>query len=827
VIPPARLLSPDEAALWHEQGVDTPSTHLLSQAAVRQAGGTTELKLAILLMQFPDFPADPAHTPQYYEDLFFSHGVRPGGSVAEFLEASSHGRLHLTGEVRGWFTTPENHNWYTNSLGGLGYYPLNSQRLVEDALWAADPTLNFAHFDTEGPDGVPDSGDDDELIDGLVVIHAGAGREGGSTPNDFVSVYWWTQQRVPVDGVFGRFFILTPEAGEIGIHLHELGHLLGLPDLYDRDGGSYGLGAWSLMSGGWNLQQGAAPADFDAWSKSVLGFTDVVNLTTDRKALSIAPEQTSGTVYRLWRAGATSTEYFLLENRPQSGLDHALPGGGIHIYHVDEDVHSNNVPTHYKVALEQADGLFQLENRFNDPSFGDEGDPFREGDSFNRYSDPSSMGYDGVDSYVTVYNIIGPEPDGTMTADLLVEPGAVVEIPDVSLVELEGNGDGLLTEGETAGIVPHIQVARTTARNMVLRAESLDPLGELQASEESLGDVLPGALAEPGAPFPLRIGGPLPSDPYGLPVRLTLSWDDAPPRTLPIEVGLGTRLGLTESFEGLQNGWTHAAIRPTAIDQWKYGPLYGQYNSAGYKCGEYEYGFLKGIDAALVSPPVLLPPSAMLEFDQQVDIINPDTTLVQAAGRVEVSVNGGDWQVAEPVGGYPTYFGGTHPEWIGQPVFSGRLEGGRFHHVQVPLGQYTGLIRVRFRFHSEVKVQGGQSWHIDNVSIVSAVTPVRMLSATARVEGDDVRLSWELGDPLPARLRWRRGGTRENGIPVGEGWLAADTRSLVDPGAARELPARYWLDAQDREGNIESWGPLTAAAVPVPLTWSVRQNPAR
>jgi hypothetical protein len=217
----------------------------------------------------------------------------------------------------------------------------------------------------------------------------------------------------------------------------------------------------------------------------------------------------------------------------------------------------------------------------------------------------------------------------------------------------------------------------------------------------------------------------------------------------------------------------------------------------------------------------------VLEFDQQVDIFNPDTSLVLAAGRVEVSVNGGDWQVVAPVGGYPTFFGGTHPEWLGQPVFSGRLEGANFHRVRIPLHEYTGLIRIRFRFHSEVAVLLGPSWHIDNVSITSATTPVLVQGAAARVEGSDVRISWELGDPLPSRLQWRRGPRFEDALPVGEGWLPTSARSLLDRGGTALLPARYWLEVQDRSGNLDSWGPLVVEAPRTPLRWRVRQNPAR
>jgi hypothetical protein len=155
----------------------------------------------------------------------------------------------LDGVVRGWFTASQERNDYTLGRGGLGYYPLNSQRLAEEAFYLADPTVNFARFDNEGRDGVPDSGDDDEIVDGIVIIHAGRGREGGGgTSDDFISVHWWTPEPFPTDGVFGRFFTLNPEEGTSGSS-STTGSSPRAPGSLRYRRGTFGLGRWSMMSG--------------------------------------------------------------------------------------------------------------------------------------------------------------------------------------------------------------------------------------------------------------------------------------------------------------------------------------------------------------------------------------------------------------------------------------------------------------------------------------------------------------------------------------------------------------------------------------------------
>ena len=48
---------------------------------------------------------------------------------------------------------------------------------------------------------------------------------------------------------------ITTDPSPMGLYAHEFGHILGLPDLYDRDdtnGDSEGIGEWCLMaSGNW------------------------------------------------------------------------------------------------------------------------------------------------------------------------------------------------------------------------------------------------------------------------------------------------------------------------------------------------------------------------------------------------------------------------------------------------------------------------------------------------------------------------------------------------------------------------------------------------
>ncbi len=222
----------------------------------------------------------------------------------------------------------------------------------------------------------------------------------------------------------------------MGVFAHEYGHALGLPDLYDTDNSSAGIGDWSLMAGGsWNgvITSGDRPAHLDAWSKFFLGWVTPAPVSGVLTGESILQAATNADVYQLLNGTPTSGEYFLVENRQLAGFDKGLPGDGLLIWHIDGDrisdamitntVNNNEcypggpscVSGHFGVALAQADDQWDLERGTNR---GDSGDPYASpgSTSFTDSTSPNSSLYSGVPSDV---NITGISASGAvMTADL-------------------------------------------------------------------------------------------------------------------------------------------------------------------------------------------------------------------------------------------------------------------------------------------------------------------------------------------------------------------------------------------------------------------------
>ena len=144
----------------------------------------------------------------------------------------------------------------------------------------------------------------------------------------------------------------------IGVSSHELGHVLGLRDLYSLIADGIGIGPCSLMaSGSWgtdtsgDTMQGNTPTHLDAWSKAQLGFITPVTITSKEywrnNVNSIAGNYN---ILQITNAAVDPAQYFMVENRQPIGFDRGLygfksigyyvAGSGIMIYHVDERVYS-------------------------------------------------------------------------------------------------------------------------------------------------------------------------------------------------------------------------------------------------------------------------------------------------------------------------------------------------------------------------------------------------------------------------------------------------------------------------------------------------------
>ncbi|HEX9106227.1 MAG TPA: M6 family metalloprotease domain-containing protein [Longimicrobiales bacterium] len=270
-------------------------------------------------------------------------------SYASYFDEVSSGLLHVTGNVTSWIRLAHPAGYYLpKEQYGWGRFG-RVKEVREEALRQVEASVDLGQFDNDGPDGVPNSGDDDGYADFVIFVYAvpcGAGtdtRSGAIWPHRGAMKPFQTHTPSKSGG-FEKVadYLILPAVDprscgplQVGVLAHETGHALGLPDLYDYAGTSQGIGAWGLMGTG-SHSAPWSPAHLSAWSKEQLGWVKEVWLRHDTTGLAFPAVETSHTVFRYDLPG-TDGEYLLLENRQQIGSDKALPGEGLLAWHVDPE----------------------------------------------------------------------------------------------------------------------------------------------------------------------------------------------------------------------------------------------------------------------------------------------------------------------------------------------------------------------------------------------------------------------------------------------------------------------------------------------------------
>jgi M6 family metalloprotease-like protein len=373
-----------------------------------------------------------------YDALFFSPAPfgRPY-SLRTFYEQVSNGNISIDGRIFDWVTADSTDAYYEDGCNGIGVLAPCPPRAVSrfgsllvrvlDVL-SQGPigSVIWSEFDNDGPDGRPNSGDDDGYVDFVTFLQPERDGACANSPNiwahRFVIRAWNGGSpyvtRTPWTGHPGQFlkvddYIIQSAVGgssacdgsalmPIGTVAHETGHVLGLPDLYDTGLNSaevtQGIGEWGLMGSG-NYARPHSPARFEAWSLFELGWVAVDTLSSGRE-IHLGPVATSDTVLYLPVPG--TDEFYLLENRQAQESDSAqmAPGfgsrqkaPGLLVWHIDQgqiDQHSFNsdnrvnVGPIHGVALVQGDGRDDLRQ----PGGGNRGDT---GDSYPGATGNSSL----------------------------------------------------------------------------------------------------------------------------------------------------------------------------------------------------------------------------------------------------------------------------------------------------------------------------------------------------------------------------------------------------------------------------------------------------
>jgi immune inhibitor A len=443
----AKILPIRTFALILSRNSKRPQNYGMAPARVSSSG---TVKALVLLVDFEENTSTT--NKDHYEELLFSSGVYSTGSMRDYFKEVSYGNLDIVGDVFGWYRMPEKYEYYVdNKFGTDGVYPHNAKRLVEDAVHAANADVNFSDYDSDG----------DGIVDATFIVHAGRGAEETGLTTDIWSHRWNLDTPVTVDNVKVIDYTIEAEDGRIGLFCHEFVHVYNIPDLYDTDYDSYGIGRWCLMSAGsWGGTNptGSRPIHPCAWVKKKLGWVNTKNPIANQNDVSLPDIESNPEVMRLWTNGIESKEYFLLENRQKKNFDSELPAGGLLIYHIDESQLTNSNQFHPLVGIEQADGERDLENAENE---GDQGDVYRgtTGNTiFDVSTNPNSKSYLDEGTLVDITDITNSNVN--VTFNVKVTFANLVPLPlDDELKNISDGGHGPLDLNDSRHtLVRHLQM---------------------------------------------------------------------------------------------------------------------------------------------------------------------------------------------------------------------------------------------------------------------------------------------------------------------------------------------------------------------------------
>ena len=412
----------------------------MTEAGPQPTAASGTHKLLVVPALFAD-SEEPHITREMVQQSLFD-GPAERGTVTEAYLEISRGALTLTGTVTPWVRTSIDMFDAVgtgNGLGGdadLGPY-------FTEALELADATVDYGEFDNDGPDGVPNSGDDDGYVDAMTFefLEIGGSCGGPSIWPHRWGISGWTggQPFTSTDARTGGGFIrvdgyivqgVTDCGGvrvqDANVIAHEYGHVLGMPDYYHptASGGAAGrrwvIGCWELMAAGsWGCgpvddrSEPFGPTHMSARTKNALGWVSYVHVGIVRDyEVVLDPVQVSGRALRV-PLDAAGVESLLLEYRTQTGFDAQIPAEGVLIYHQNDEGRTRPDPSsgdpYFLSVVEQDDDNGLQRNSYEGGDRGMAGDAWAVDGLQQQYhflTAPSLRTHGGAATSVVIHEIV-------------------------------------------------------------------------------------------------------------------------------------------------------------------------------------------------------------------------------------------------------------------------------------------------------------------------------------------------------------------------------------------------------------------------------------
>lgn len=299
----------------------------------------------VVLVDFKNKKFADGHDLEYYKNVingkdFSDEEEGYVGSVRDYFLAQSNGQFELDFDVVGPVTMSNNYGYY----GGDGAYQKDEKvyEMIKEACDGIQDQVNLKDYDWDG----------DGEADQVFFLYAGLGQASGGSPgtiwpHESELRYWPCGVLSYSTGKINTYACaneLQPEtqgssryiSAGIGTICHEFSHCLGFADMYDTTGGGgYGMSVFDVMDQGSYNGNGFVPCNYTAFERIYAGWVEAIELIDPATVKDMKSVSDYGRPFIMYNYKNTN-EYFLLENRQNTGWDKGLYGSnGLLIVHVN------------------------------------------------------------------------------------------------------------------------------------------------------------------------------------------------------------------------------------------------------------------------------------------------------------------------------------------------------------------------------------------------------------------------------------------------------------------------------------------------------------
>lgn len=408
---------------------------------------TGNMRSLVILVNFADMKMRSATAHDDFHRMLNEQGYSQlggTGSARDYYVENSMGKFSPWFDVVGPVELSHGYAYYGENDGKNS--DVRAVEMIVEACKAIDATTDFRQYDYNN----------DGYIDNVFVFYAGRGEATSADKNTIWPHNWNVTEHISVpvmlDGKRLDHYACSNEIASdermdgIGTFVHEFGHVLGLPDFYPTAGtNAFSPNTWTVMDEGEYNNASRTPPYFTVFERYSLGWLDPIEILKDGCSVVMDNISTNEGYVILTD---NPNEFFMLENRQQTGWDAYIPGHGMLVWHIDYDDYLwrnnrvNNESTHQYVDIIEADNIQSTGTKSGDTFPGYNGIT-----SFTADTHPAFRDWSGADVNAPITNI--REENGLIVMDV-AGGGAPLEPIRYAVPQLAG-----ATEVGAASFVAH------------------------------------------------------------------------------------------------------------------------------------------------------------------------------------------------------------------------------------------------------------------------------------------------------------------------------------------------------------------------------------